>query len=330
MSEMSATKVSGRQAWEKRIRGVHLLEGETVVGLLDGSKGLVEVPTRRGALLALTERRVLTLLDDEDRQETHMASIDKIQGVSMRSNRRSLKPLLQGVLLILAGIIVYLVVGTFSTGIPVNAGITISALLGGAVALLGLLFVLRYLFWERGGEIVFQTGGLELVFPYRSQKTIVPVHELLRRFFQLQSGMTVEPLYTHTAAPSWPHLLRMPAEPAPPLPEEAPAVPTTIVLPPKRDRRSWRKRFRSPVPRVFHHANASTATRRARPSRLLRLVQIRRRPARASRPISRKTRSRPSVFRQLSGHRHNSMPALGRNGLRPGRLKASRRRRSVR
>ena len=309
---------------------MHLLEGETVVGLLDGSKGLVEVPTRRGALFALTERRVLTLLDDEDRQETHMASIDKIQGVSMRSNRRSLKPLLQGVLLILAGIIVYLVVGTFSTGIPVNAGITISALLGGAVALLGLLFVLRYLFWERGGEIVFQTGGLELVFPYRSQKTIVPVHELLRQFFQLQSGMAVEPLYPHTTAPSWPHLLRMPAEPTPPSPEEAPAVPTTIVLPPRRDRRSWRKRFRSPVPRPFRRANAFSIKGQKRPSRLRRLVLIRRSPAGASRPILRKLRSHPRGFRQLTGHRYNSMPAPGRNGLRPGGLKASRRRPSVR
>ena len=256
-----------------------------------------------------------------------MASIDKIQGVSMRSNRRSLKPLLQGVLLILAGIIVYLVVGTFSTGIPVNAGITISALLGGAVALLGLLFVLRYLFWEQGGEIVFQTGGLELVFPYRSQKTIVPVHELLRRFFQLQSGMAVEPLYLHTTAPSWPHLLRMPAEPTPPSPEEAPDVPTTIVLPPKRARRTSRKRFRSPVPRAFRRANALSIKGQKRPSRLRRLGLIRRRPARASRPILRKPRSRPRSFRQLTGHRHNSMPAPGRNGLRPGGLKTSRRRR---
>ena len=300
------------------------------MGLLDGSKGLVEVPTRRGALLALTERRVLTLLDDEDRQETHMASIDKIQGVFMRSNRRSLKPLLQGVLLILAGIIVYLVVGTFSTGIPVNAGITISALLGGAVALLGLLFVFRYLFWEQGGEIVFQTGGLELVFPYRSQKTIVPVHELLRRFFQLQSGMAVEPLYLHTTAPSWPHLLRMPAEPTPPSPEEAPAVPTTIVLPPKRDRRSWRKRFRSPVPRAFRRANASTATRRARPSRLLRLVQIRRRPARATKSRIRTAHAHTRDLHQSTRYRRHSPPRPGRNGLRPGGLKTSRRRRSAR
>ena len=265
MHETPGGKAPRNQNMGKKIRRVHLLEGETVVGLLDGSKGLVEVPTRRGALLALTERRVLTLLDDEDRQETHMASIDKIQGVSMRLNRRSLKPLLQGVLLILAGIIVYLVVGTFSTGIPVNAGITISALLGGAVALLGLLFVLRYLFWEQGGEIVFQTGGLELVFPYRSQKTIVPVHELLRRFFQLQSGMAVEPLYPHTTAPSWPRLLRMPAEPTPPSPEEAPAVPTKTILPPTRNRRTSRKRFRSPSapgipPRQCIDCNASRKT----------------------------------------------------------------------
>ena len=310
---------------------MHLLEGETVVGLLDGSKGLVEAPTRRGALLALTERRVLTLLDDEDRQETHMASIDKIQGVSMRSNRRSLKPLLQGVLLILAGIIVYLVVGTFSTGIPVNAGITIGALLGGAVALMGLLFVLRYLFWEQGGELVFQTGGLELVFPYRSQKTIVPVHELLRRFFQLQSEMIVEPLYPHVTAPSWPHLLRLPAEPTPPSSEEAPTVPTTTVLPPKRDPRIWRKRFRRRLPSylISRRAKASAHNGSVTSLRLKRLRLIRHERNRASRLNLRTKRSRSQNFRQLPLHRRRPLPNVTQNGARRSGFRASRRRHAV-
>ena len=252
---------SGRRGPARKIRGVHLLEDEKVVGMLDGAAGLIETPTRQGPLLALTNRRVVSLLDAEDRRETHAASIDKIQGVSIRSNRRPFKPLLQGVVLILVGILIYLVVGTFSTGIPVNAGITIGALLGGAVALLGILYVVRYLFWEQGGELVFQTGGLELVFPYRSDKSRSHIHGLLKRFFQLQAGM-VEPLYASAVTPGRIPLLRMPPEavpapaeetPAPSVAEETPTVPAIIVLSPKPVRRKRKRRLRpqNPVVRLL-------------------------------------------------------------------------------
>ena len=256
---------SGRSDPARKIRGVHLLEDEKIVGMLDGAAGLIETPTHQGPLLALTNRRVVSLLDAEDRRETHAASIDKIQGVSIRSNRRPFKPLLQGVVLILVGVLIYLIVGTFSTGIPVNAGITIGALLGGAVALLGILYVVRYLFWEQGGELVFQTGGLELIFPYRSDKSRGHIHGLLKRFFQLQAGLEVEPLYAASATPGRVPLLRTPPEavPAPAeetrgpsVVEEAPAVPAiTVPSPtPARRKRKRRLRPRNPVVRLLRRA----------------------------------------------------------------------------
>ena len=286
---------------------MRLLRGERVVGLLDGSSGLVEVPTLYGPLLALTDRRVISLIEAEDRRETHVASIEKVQGVSTRAYQRPQKPLIQGVVLILAGILVYLLVGTFSTGIPVNAGITIGALLGGAVALLGLIYIARFLLWMKGGELIFQTGGLELTFLYNSERAALAIQQLLPRFFQLQSGMEVLPLYPHAVA-GWPPLLRMTPTPAPPTPEETPSV---LPVPPARPPPARKKRLRRWVyaRRVSSRSLPKACHDPARPSRLRRLAVLRHRnesPLRNRRLDSRRLlRLRPQQANGHNGHHLN-------------------------
>ena len=303
MNEMPASAKPDVRSREKTIREVHLLDDERVVGLLDGYSGLVEAPTPQGPLLALTDRRVISLIEAEDRQETHVASIDKVQGVSIRDRRRPQKPLVQGVVLILAGILVYLLVGTFSTGIPVNAGITIGAILGGAVALLGLLYIARYLFWEKGGELIFQTGGLELVFLYNSDAAALAVQQLLRRFFQLQSGQEAEPLYAATPAVRWLPLLRVATQPAPPASEPLPSGNAAS----------------TPKPRTRPRKPTTLASRRSRPTRLQLLTLIRVRRG-ASRRINRRD------SRKLARLRLPRLSANGRNGYPPGNSRPIRRR----
>ena len=317
MNGKPAHKTPGNRTRDDEIRGVKLLEDEMVVGLLDGASGLAEAPTRRGSLLALTEKRVIAFLDAEDRRETHAAAIDKVQGVTVRAHRRPLKPLLQGVVLILAGILVYLVVGTFSTGIPVNAGITIGALLGGAVALLGLLYIVKFLFWDQGGELVFQTGGMELAFLYNSQKASVAVQQLLSRFFQMQTGLEPEPLYPHADAPDWPHLLRMPPPPAPPVPKEAP-VPPEPETPRRRDRRTWRRRVRPWTPALRLPRREPERSRRGR----VRILRMRQRPPGALAPKPRNTRVQIREKRQLPRLRRHPLPTPGRNPYRTRRRRA--------
>ena len=277
MNENSGSMEQAGQRWPRGIRDVHLLKGERVVGLLDGSSGLVEVPTLHGPLLALTDKRVISLIEAEDRRETHVATIEKVQGVSTRAYQRPQKPLIQGIVLILAGILVYLLVGTFSTGIPVNAGITIGALLGGAIALLGLIYIARYLLWMKGGELIFQTGGLELTFLYNSEKAALAIQQLLPRFFQLQSGTEVLPLYPHAVA-GWPPLLRMAPPPAPPIPEETPAPAAQPVSPPKpAPARKVRLRRWIYARRVSSRSLPRSCHDPARPSRLRRLATLRHR-----------------------------------------------------
>ena len=305
MDDNSGSMARDGQPTPGGIREVRLLDDERVVGLLDGSSGLVETPTRHGPLLALTDRRVISLIEAEDRHETHVASIGKVQGVSIRAHQRPQKPLVQGVVLILAGILVYLLVGTFSTGIPVNAGITIGALLGGAVALLGLVYIARYLLWERGGELIFQTGGLELTFLYNSPEAALAVQQLLRRFFQLQSGQEPGPLYPHAAA-GWPPLLRMAPEPAPPTPQQTPNPPTVQPIPPTKPPPARKKRLRR---RVYARLASRTRVRSSRPRRLAVLRHRHKGPSRSRRMNHRKLarlRLRPQQSNGRNGYRSNS------------------------
>lgn len=310
MDENSGSMAQDSQSWLTGIRGVHLLDDERVVGLLDGSSGLVEVPTRHGPLLALTDKRVISLIEAEDRRETHVASIEKVQGVSIRAHQRPQKPLVQGTVLILAGILVYLLVGTFSTGIPVNAGITIGALLGGAVALLGLLYIARYLLWEKGGELIFQTGGLELTFLYNSPEAALAVQQLLLRLFQLQTGQEAGPLYPHTAA-GWPPLLRMKPKPAPSIPQKTPNPPTVRPMPPTKQAPATKRRLRRwDYARLASRPSLhKTYRHRARSSRLRRLAVLRYRHDAPS-------RSRRLKTRWLARLRLWPQKANGRNGYR--------------
>jgi hypothetical protein len=159
-----------------------------LVHLFDPIKSSLDIPTERGDLLALTDRRLIAFTDEEGKAETRMVSLNRIEGASVRSASRNPKSLYQGMTLILVGIMVYLVMGTFST-----SG-TVAAFLGGAIGFLGILFIGRFLAWEQGGELAFLVGTWEVCFPYRSNKAAAQVHQLIHRLFQLQAGEFVPSL----------------------------------------------------------------------------------------------------------------------------------------
>ncbi len=165
------------------LRDVPLLEEEEVAALLSAEGGMAPGPVEKGELLALTTRRVIAFLHIDGRRETRMAFLEDVDGLSVNSHARDVKPLLQGLFFLAAGAAVYLALGTFSGG-----GITLAAFLGGAVALLGVLYLARFLTGEQGGELVFHGGGGELRFPYASKSMEPQVYEMTRVCFQLKAG----------------------------------------------------------------------------------------------------------------------------------------------
>ena len=176
-----------------RIRQVPLLDGETPAQFFVPDAGIAERPPSNGDLLALTNKRVFLFRQSEGRREASFAPLDTIQGVCIREGSRHLKPVYQGLSLVLLGILAYLVLGSISDGA------VIAAFLGGAIAFLGLLLLLRYFAWEAGGEIIFQGSSWELSFPFYGRDAGVQSHLVAHRFFQIREG---EPLEASPPEPS--------------------------------------------------------------------------------------------------------------------------------
>ena len=149
-----------------RLRQIPRLAEEVVVELFVPDDGIVDHPPDEGSLLSLTNRRLIAFVDVEGKKETRITFLEKVDGVSVRAHSRNPKPLYQGLLLGLVGVLVYLVLGTFTDGV------TVAFFLGGAIGFLGLLFIARYLTWEQGGELTFQVGAWELTFPYSSNRVV--------------------------------------------------------------------------------------------------------------------------------------------------------------
>lgn len=178
-----------------RIRQVPLLDGEEVVQLFAPSEGIVDGPSEEEELLVLTDRRLITFTHEEGKEEVRTLPLDKIDGASVKGGRRDSKPLYQGVSIILVGVLVYLVLGYERDEVMT------AALLGSAIALLGLVFIGRYLSWEQGGEITFYVGPREMIFPYNNSMAASQVHAVIHRYFQLKVGE--EPSkYTPGVSPS--------------------------------------------------------------------------------------------------------------------------------
>jgi len=145
-----------------KIRNVSLLADERVVEMLSEQDGLVSDPQHKGPLLALTDRRLLLFSERDGQKEIAIAPLGQIQGVTVRTSGRSMKPLIQGLALMVAAIVAYLLIGTF-----VVKGVLIPAIVGTTIGIIGIYMVLRYIFWEDEASLTFRTDGWSFSFSHR-------------------------------------------------------------------------------------------------------------------------------------------------------------------
>ncbi len=166
----------------KEIRNVPLLAGEEVVHLFVPNKGTVLQVSDEGEMLVLTNRRLITFTEGDGKKETRMVPLQKVDGVLTKGTKQNSMPLFQGLSLILAGILVSLVLSALGAGdIP-------ATLLGGTIALLGLVFVGRSLAWRVRGEVTFLVGPRDFTFPYHTKEAREQIFGVAHHYFQLLSG----------------------------------------------------------------------------------------------------------------------------------------------
>lgn len=159
-----------------KVRNISLLADERVVEMLSERDGLVSDPQHKGPLLALTDRRLLLFAERDGQKETTIVPLEQIRGVTVRTSGRSMKPLIQGLALMVAALVAYLLIGTF-----VVKGVLIPAIVGTTIGIIGIYMVLRYIFWEDEASVVFRADGWSFSFPQRGSQhadTLALVHRL--------------------------------------------------------------------------------------------------------------------------------------------------------
>ena len=196
--DLEANLPTGLTSGRLHIRELPLLDGENLEERFAPYDGLIDNTAHKGPLLVITNQRIVSFLKGNGRQETYVAALEELKGVSVKAASRGMKNLVQGFTFILFGILAYFIIGYITDS--VWSEVSIASALGAAIIFVGLLYIAKHFFWEQEGTIVFQGSTWErsdkagstkaytweLTFPYKSNKASVDVYDLVNRFFEIK------------------------------------------------------------------------------------------------------------------------------------------------
>ena len=171
-----------------QVRGVALLSGETINYVFTPELGLTEAPPPTGQVLITTNQRVLAFCHNDGRDETFLTPADEVKGVAVNSRSRNPTSLLQGTVLGVGGILLYIVAAYWLTGrfdgpnVPV-INIDVGPLLALLGALLAVYLMGRQYFAKDDGAVVFQGNNWSFEFPYRRGQPSQEIYEVVNSLF---------------------------------------------------------------------------------------------------------------------------------------------------
>ena len=141
-----------------RIRGVELLPGERVAAILHPEQGLIAEPAGSGRLLAATNRRVISVVEDGSARVAQMYALASVCGVAVRNDVRRSLSWLQWAALVIGAVATYLILGYWLVDRLPNVIIPALNLHAVAAILAILVAVAVWLLWRSmthsGGSLV--------------------------------------------------------------------------------------------------------------------------------------------------------------------------------
>ena len=171
-----------------RIRGVPLLPQEWVNHSFTPANGISLEPSATGRLLVTTNQRIISFSQGQKGDETVLVPVDELNGVVMKSEASSSGSLLQGLLLLVAGALIYLISGYWladrleGPNIPI-INLDIWPLVIMAVLIWGGWLIWHHYFTRELGQVTFQGGNWAFSFPYTGEKPAAEVHQVIQTAF---------------------------------------------------------------------------------------------------------------------------------------------------
>ena len=180
-----------------KIRRVDLLSGEAVTHTFCPEDGLVARPPDKGRMLVLTNQRVMSFENRDGTRETVLMPVDEIKTVAVVAGLRSKLMLLQGGLIVIAGVVIYVLLAYWLTG-RID-GPTIPVIRMDLVAFLVFLPILssvgimsQFYFSKPDGEVTFQGDGVKLAFPFREENAEDGIYQVVNATFAARQSMKVK------------------------------------------------------------------------------------------------------------------------------------------
>ena len=177
-----------------RIRGVPLLPQEWVNHSFTPAEGISPEPSATGRLLVTTNQRIISFSQGQKGDETVLVPVDELNGVVVKPESRSSGSLVQGLLLLVAGALIYLVSGYWladrlqGPNIPI-INLDVWALVILAALIWGGWLIGRHYFVKELGQVTFQGGNWAFSFPYSGDKPTAEVHQVIRTAFVSRTAL---------------------------------------------------------------------------------------------------------------------------------------------
>lgn len=146
-----------------RLRGVELLPGERVAAILHPERGLIEEPLGTGRLLAATNRRVISVMEEGPTRVAQMYATGSVCGVSVRSDVRRGLSWIQWSVLVLGAVAAYLILAYWLVDRLPDVIIPVINLHAIAAILVILIALAAWLLWRsltHSGESAIRVEGL--------------------------------------------------------------------------------------------------------------------------------------------------------------------------
>ena len=171
------------------IRGVSFRPEEEITHVFSPTDGLTEMVPAWGPVLLLTQERLVAFCHADARRETYLVPVAEVKHVVVKSGSRSATNVAQGILMVIAGIFIYLALGYWLAGqlggptIPV-LNMDISSLIALVLVVSGMGILAQVYFARLDGAITFQGEGLQFTFPFRGSSAQRHAFDMVNTTFE--------------------------------------------------------------------------------------------------------------------------------------------------
>ena len=178
----------------KQIRNVQLLVDEKIAASFSSTKGIVPEPTSYGTLLVITSERLLSFTESNNQREALIVPLEDLDGVTVKHGYRKNWSLLQGILMIIAGLFLYLALSYWVTGqwngpsVPI-INIDLGPLVVLVVIALTLWLGSKFYFGRQRGNLMLQGGSWVVSIPATGPNSESQMYELTNLIFSERSRM---------------------------------------------------------------------------------------------------------------------------------------------